>query len=50
MEQEDSALFTAHHRRLIATLHNKKEETILYPIINQSLSAQERNELLEKMQ
>jgi hemerythrin-like domain-containing protein len=34
----------------VLTVHNKKEETILYPMINKSVSAQERNELLEKMQ
>jgi iron-sulfur cluster repair protein YtfE (RIC family) len=34
----------------VLTAHNKKEETILYPMLNKSLSAQERNELLEKMQ
>lgn len=32
------------------TVHNKKEETILYPLLNKRLSAQERSALLEKMQ
>jgi iron-sulfur cluster repair protein YtfE (RIC family) len=31
-------------------MHNQKEELILYPMINRSLSAQERTELLNKMQ
>lgn len=33
----------------VLTVHNRKEETILYPMINKSLSAAERSELLDKM-
>jgi iron-sulfur cluster repair protein YtfE (RIC family) len=33
----------------LLTVHNQKEERILYPMMNQSLSAQERYELLENM-
>jgi iron-sulfur cluster repair protein YtfE (RIC family) len=33
----------------VLTVHNRKEETILYPMINKSLSASERSELLDKL-
>jgi len=33
----------------LLTAHNQKEEQILYPLINQSLSASERKELLDKL-
>lgn len=33
----------------ILTVHNQKEERILYPMINQNLLAQERKELLDKL-
>jgi iron-sulfur cluster repair protein YtfE (RIC family) len=33
----------------ILTVHNQKEERILYPMINQSLSVPERKELLDKL-
>jgi iron-sulfur cluster repair protein YtfE (RIC family) len=33
----------------VLAVHNRKEETILYPMINKSLSASERSKLLDKM-
>jgi iron-sulfur cluster repair protein YtfE (RIC family) len=33
----------------VLTVHNRKEETILYPMINKSLSASERSKLLDKL-
>lgn len=35
--------------RHILTIHNQKEERILYPLINKSLSTQERQDILTKM-
>lgn len=52
LEAGTEAEFDVVERELVGVLtaHNKKEETILYPMLNQSLSAQGRNDLLEKMQ
>ena len=43
MEKDYYALFS------VLAVHNKKEELILYPMINQSLSAPERKEMLDKL-
>jgi iron-sulfur cluster repair protein YtfE (RIC family) len=52
LETGTEADLVAVEQELVGVLmaHNKKEETILYPTINKSLSAQERSVLLEKMQ
>jgi len=52
LEEETVAGLEAVEQELVGvlTVHNKKEEMVLYPMINKSLSAQERTKLLEKMQ
>ena len=61
MDKDYYALFAAHHRRLIDSIdarrelvrilavHDKKEELILYPVINKSFSSAERKALLDQM-
>lgn len=52
LEEETVAGLEAVAQELVSVLtgHNQKEERILYPLLNQSLSAQERTTVLEKMQ